>query len=354
MKGWKLLSLIMAFGILLAGCSPQEISVEQGKPVKVTVVEEKGEPVNLEYFGVTDSKDLKKYSFKVSGKLNRIYVEKGQKVEKGQILADLDKTDLNFALEASGYTLQKAEFAYKDSANLYEKMKSLQENGAIAQRDLDLTKLDLDVKQASYNQAQIDYKHKQSVIRDASIYADMDGYIVDNLNEEGEIIGAGYPVIIVRGSVSVVKVGLTQDDVSKIKIGTKATILGGKNKEIKTSGEVLRIDQIPDRESRTYTVEIAIDKMQEETFYLGSTSVVLLEAGKAKGIWIPLSSIQNDGQDFVYIVNEDRALRQDVKIVDATGSLVRIEGLNSGTEIVISGMKNLKDGALIVKGADAS
>lgn len=352
MKSLRYLSLVMVLIMIIAGCTPQEIPVEQGRPVKTMVVEETEEPVDLEYFGVVDSKDLKKYSFKVSGKLNRIYQQKGQKVEKGQLLAELDKTDLQFASKAAEYTRVKAESAYKDAADLYDKVQILHTNGASSQRDVDLAKLDRDVKQASLKQAQVDCEHKQSLLKDANLYADIDGYIVDHLNKEGEIIGAGYPVIIVRGSDQIVKLGLTQDDVSKIKIGTKATILGGKNKEKKVSGEVLRIDQVPDRESRTYTVEISIADQQQEEFYLGATSVVLLHVGNAKGIWIPLSAIQNDGQDFVYLVRDNRALRQDVKILDATETLVRIEGLESGTEIVTAGMKNLSDGVLVLKGAE--
>ncbi len=219
---------------------------------------------------------------------------------------------------------------------------------------MDLARLDMEVKEASYHQAEVDYNYKRSMLNDAGLYADMDGYIVDTLNKDGEVIAAGYPVIVARSSHQVINVGLTQDDVQKVKKGTTAVILAGDDENKQVKGQVTLIDELPDAESRTYNAEISITADSEEyDFYLGSTSRVLLETGKVKGVWIPLSAIQNDGQDYVYIVQENRALRKNLKIIDTTDVSVRVEGLEKGEELVTAGMKNLTDGCLISKGEKA-
>jgi len=236
---------------------------------------------------------------------------------------------------------------------MYEKVQALAEIGAVSERDLDLAKLDREVKEADYRQAQVDYNFKLNMLNDAVLYADMDGYVVDILQKEGEIAAAGYPVIAARCSRQVVNIGLTQKDLSQVKKGTKAMIKSDDQTEILAGGEVTLIDQIPDRESRTYNAQISIDleeNEEESQFYLGSTCRVFLDIGTVKGILIPLSCIQNDGQDYVYLKIEGRALRKNVDILAAEGSSVRVEGLEAGEELVIAGMKNLTEGCLVVQG----
>lgn len=340
---------LLIFALGLTGCTQETSVPEKGKPVESMTVEAKEVPVKLEYFGITGSQTIKKYSFKVPGKLSKLYIEQGQKVEKGKLLAELDKKDLQFALQAAEYTMNKASSAASDAQSFYAKAKILKESGAISQRDLDLALLDLEVKEASYNQAKVDYDYKRSMLNDAVLYADMDCFVAQLLNEEGEMVGAGYPVIIVRSDQQVVNVGLTQEDIQKVKKGTKAIIFteNGDNKQ--AGGEVTLLNQLPDQESRTYNVEIILTDVPDNyDFYLGSTCRVQLETGTVRGIRIPLTSIQNDGQDYVYIIKENRALRKNVKIIDTVDTLVRVEGLEEGEELIIAGMKNLTDGCLVV------
>lgn len=346
------LLLLLTLLLGLSGCTGTIAAQEKAKPVKTLILEESEEAVRLEYFGISDSRDVKKYGFKVPGKIARLYVDKGQKIEKGQLLAELDKTDLQFSLKAAEYTMYKAESAYKDAQDLYSKVKVLEENGASSKRDLDLAKLDMEVKEASFRQAQVDYAYKQSVLNDAGLYADMEGYVIEILNKEGEIAAAGYPVIAARSRQQVINVGLTQDDLTRVRKGTKAIILSNTKSEKEIQGEVSRIDQLPDKESRTYNVEISViaNTDSAESFYLGSTCRVLLEAGMAKGIWIPLTSIQHDGQDYVYVIKENRASRKNIYIRDIQGTSVRVEGIEPGDELVIAGMKNLNEGSLVAKG----
>lgn len=349
---WLILTLLMTLS--LTGCAEEKEIVEKGKPVKTISVEEKEETVRLQYFGITNSEEIKKYSFKVSGKMAKIYVEKGQEVKKGQLLVELDKSDLRFAQKAAEQTMNKAQSAYRDATTMYENVKVLEANGASSKRELELAKLDMEVKQADYNSAKVDYDYKSSMISDANLYADIDGFVIDILNKEGEITGAGYPVIAARSGEQVVNIGLSQEDIQKVTKGTKATLIpvGAEGNEAK--GEITLIDQVPDMESRTYNAKIKITSVQNVSenvdFYLGSSCKVFLDTGKAKGIWIPLSSIQNDVQDYVYIVKEDRAQRRNIKILSTVNTLVRVEGIDPGNKLVTAGMKNLSEGCLISEG----
>jgi multidrug efflux pump subunit AcrA (membrane-fusion protein) len=96
-----LVALLLA-AALSAGCTNQDRAVQNRvKPIRVVELKEESNPEILQYSGIIAPGELKKLAFKSSGKINKIFVEKGQKVKAGDVLAELDKRDLEFALEAS-------------------------------------------------------------------------------------------------------------------------------------------------------------------------------------------------------------------------------------------------------------
>ncbi len=342
-------SLCLIFILLLTGgCSKEtvaETSTIKEKLVKVQETKEEALPVLLRYTGMTSSGEVKKYSFKVPGKLAEIYVEKGSRVRTGQKLASVSTTELELGVQASQLSVQKAEKAYTEALDSYTKLEKLFQTGAIAEADLKKVKLDLDVKEASYNQAKIELQSKQIQLNDASIYSDMDGYVVDILFKKSEIIATGYPVVVLRNDEQKVTVGLSQNDVRNIKVGTVAKVnIDG----IEAKGAVTRIDSVPDSQSRTYNTEILLSEPHpSERFFLGATAQVEFELGMAKGIWVPLSSVLNDGEDYIFEVKDNRAVKKNIKLLDVQGYNVRVDGLAPGEEIVTMGMKALKEGTKV-------
>jgi len=336
---------ILLLPAFITGCSSQPTDttpVEIIRPVKVSSLTEQSQSVELEYLGVIGSGELKKYSFKVPGKMAYLNVHKGEAIHKGELLAGLNQTDLSLALRNSQLNLSQAEQVYQDAQTQYTKYQELVKAGAMAQIDLDKAKLDRDVKQTTYQKAQVDVEAKQNVLADTKLYADMAGYVTDILYKEGENLAAGYPVIVVRSQKQVINVGLNQTDAAKIKPGTLAEVKVG---SFTGGGEVTRIDQVPDTETRTYNTEIKLTKeIPVEAYFIGATADVSLAVGEEKGIWIPISAVMNDGEDYVFVVQTDRAVKKNISLKDSQGFNVRVEGLNPGDKLVTSGMKQLTEG----------
>ncbi|SHI25950.1 efflux RND transporter periplasmic adaptor subunit [Desulfosporosinus lacus] len=336
------LLLLPAF---LIGCSSQPTvttPMEVAKPVTVSSITEQSQSVQLEYLGIIGSGELKKYSFKVPGKLAHLNVHKGEAIHQGELLADLDQIDLSLALRNSQLNLTQAEQVYQDAQTQYTKYQELIKGGAMAQTDLDKAKLDMDVKGSNYQRAQVDLEAKQNALADTELYSDMAGYVTDILYKEGENLAAGYPVIVVRNQEQVIDVGLGQTDAAKVKPGTKAVVKVG---DFTGEGEVTRIDQVPDTETRTYNTEIKLTKeIPPEAYFIGATASVSLASGAEKGIWIPISAVMNDGEDYVFLVQTDRAVKKNISLKNTQGFNVRVEGLNSGDILVTSGMKELSEG----------
>lgn len=337
--------LLAILGVFLfSACKERQIVAleEKPQPVRVVTVQESARSVTLEYIGTTGSEAIKKYSFKIPGKIDKIFVAKGETITRGQKLARLKKNEVDLALRAAELDVQKATNAYDESERFLQKVEKLFTQGAVDQARLEKARLDRDIKKSVSEQANIGYESKRTVMSDTLMVSDIQGYVVDVLNEPGEIVGAGYPVVIVRGDIQIVNVGVSQRDIKKLAVGTKATV---RVDEVEGTGEITRVSQIPDRQSRTYNVEVSlIGKLEEQEFYIGSIAKVVFDIGTKSGIWIPITCVLTDGVDYVLVEKNGRALRKNVELGNISSGEIEVRGLEPGMNVIVEGMKNIKAG----------
>ena len=396
MKKILVTCLVLLNFITLSGCSDSTDSKADTKtyPVKTIELEDQSYPISLEYEGLTGGSEVRKLSFKSSAKVSKIYVSKGQNVKKGDNLVDLDKTDLNFEMEgaksqmdgasaqynkavngAQAEDINKAQIAVKNAEDnynyykdLHDKNVSLYQMQAVTKQQVNDVKIKLDgseselnaaketlkqlqngtreedkqAAQAQLNTAKVNYDSKVNLVQDASLIADVDGYVVDVLCKEGEMQSAGYPVVLIRSENQVVTVGLSDEDVKKIQLGTKAQV---KIDDATNDGEIMNIVQMADTKSGTYSAEIKLlNPIDNSKFYIGQCAKVYINEGEKNGIWIPITSILNDGQDYVYVVEDGHAVKKNITLGQTNENQVCVEGLKSGDNLVNEGMKNIKAG----------
>ncbi len=331
--------LFIILALLSVSCSKQETAYRDStRPVRVMEAREQTRDVILDYTGIIVADEMKKIAFKSSGKIERILVEKGDAVGKGQVLARMDTTDLEYALEAAKAQMDGARQAYEFALDTYKRMEKLYEDGAIAGHDLDKAGLELDLRVSQLDQATADYEQKKSLMEDAVVKSDLEGYVVEVLCEEGELVSAGTPVIVVRGRDQTAVVGLSGKDLTEVVPGTRAKVTVD---DVEVSGEVTCIAQVPDDNTLTYSTEIALPR---DSFSLGSVARVQIILGKEKGIWVPITSVMTDGEDYVFIVRGNRAEKRKITIEDIRGTEVRLKGINPGELLVTEGMSRLGNG----------
>lgn len=355
----KVLSVfvIMAMMLSLQGCSKVEAEKPQEKikAVKVSEVQKSTNDMVLSYIGTVDSKTMTDYSFKSGGKVSNIYVEKGDHVKKGEALARLDMTDNEIQVEATKLSMEtanenvkKAKDALDFQTDQFDKMSKLYESGAIAKDSFDQVKLQLDNTIATYNQsklqydaAALNYKNASIVLDESLIRSKEDGIIMDVVFEEAERVGPSQTIVSLRSMNQIINVGISQSDLKRIKEGTKAEIdVDGE----KAKGVITSIDEAPDMATRTYNAEVYVDG---KNYRLGSIAKIKFDVGKENGVWIPLQVIFSNGEDYVYVVNEDRAFKRTISIVKNIEDKVLVEGLEAGEFIAVNGMKNLNDGSKV-------
>lgn len=396
MKKSRLLVLALILIFTLAGCKGnnlEESKMLEKKPVKVIEVKEESATIELQYIGIVMPEEVKKLSFKSSGKIASIKVLEGQKVKKGQTLALLDTKEIGFSVNAAkaakdaaqaqynkainGATEEdiniaaanaaKAEKAYEFSKDNYERALKLYEAGGLSKQEMEGTKLELDIRQQEYNgaksllsqaqkgsreedkdalkaqidQANADLSYKLSMANDANMKADMDGYIMDVLSKDGEIVSGGYPIIVLGSDINIVKFGLTQEDAAQVNIGDSVRV---ESQEKSFYGKIKSIDKIMDSETRTYSARAVL----EDSFLPSGTIVrIYIPTQEYNAINIPLTSIMRGNYDYVYIVEGEQIKKRQIELGKVQDDMVEVSGIMKGEKLVIEGMKKINDGDMV-------
>lgn len=179
----------------------------------------------------------------------------------------------------------------------------------------------------------------------ATIYAPIDGVVSQILVDEGNIASKNYPVIILQSSGEKITIGVTGEDFKKIeKYGNPSVEVIVDN--VTRTAKFKSIALIPDTTTMTYSVTIELEASNQTI--IGDLAEVRLELSRISGIWLPISYIQNDGEDYVYIVNSDnRVERRNLKLYELNNDLVRVVGVNDGDRIITVGNSFVNEGQLV-------
>lgn len=196
--------------------------------------------------------------------------------------------------------------------------------------------------QATYDSAKNNYDSAVETLEDCVLRAKSDGYVVQVSVTEGGMANPIMPAVVLGSNRCVVNFGVSQSDIRDIYQGlaAKMTING-----VPFDGYVSKIGLMPDETSRTYATDVVI--LTEDDFYLGELATVKINIGARQGIWLPLSVILNDGEDYVYLAEDGRAKRQNVVIEEINNDMVMVSGLSEGNVVISEGMKLVKTGSAV-------
>ena len=180
----------------------------------------------------------------------------------------------------------------------------------------------------------------------STLYAPFDGIVTEIFTSEGLLVGAGNPAFLLSTERQIIQIGVTDKDLLRIEDFRNPSITVMLNDE-KVSASLLDLNRIPDATSRLYTIKVLLEG--SESYLLGQMGSVSLELSRMNGIWLPISWIQNDGEDFVYIVNGDNRIeRRNIRLKELNNDRIRVDGLKEFDRVVTVGNNFVKEGQQVV------
>ncbi len=263
-----------------------------------------------------------------AGRITKINVEIGDKVRKGQVLAEIDKTQL-----------QQAQLQLSNAEIELGRLKALYEAGGLSKSDLDAVEL-------QYNVAKTQV---ENLIENTTLLSPIDGVITARNYDVGDMYAMAAPIFTVE-QIKPVKllVAISESDYSKVKKGDAVSIKAEAYPDLTFDGQIERIYPTIDPTTRTFTSEVVIPN-NFSTLRPGMFVRVTVNFGTNNNVVIPDVAVvkqQGSGERFVYILNADGTVTyQKVLLGRRIGAEYEVlEGIADSSKVVVGGQIRLKDG----------
>lgn len=332
---------LMAAFLALSGCSDAgEDAVPAGTPVRTTeaTIGPGAPPIRTN--GVLANADEIRLSFKVGGVIRTIAVNEGERVRRGQKLAEIEQTEIAAEVEQARQAHEKAkrdlergERLYRDSVISLEQLEDLKTQTAVAEAAL---------RAAEFNR---NY---------AAIVAPHDGTVLHRLAEERELVSAGAPILVLGALEKgfVVRAGLADREIVQVKRGDSVEVRLDALPADVLPATLTEIASAADPASGLFMVEAALDQTELplKSGLVAKLTIVPAAATLSSKVYVPIAAIVEGEGDraSVFVPNEGRAQRREVRVAFIHGDQVALaNGLNAGERVVTDGALYLEDGEAI-------
>ena len=269
---------------------------------------------------------------RVAGLIEKLHIEEGDKVTKGQLLATIDAKRQLYQYQQSQAEVKVIEQELNRLNNMNNKqfvsadaMAKLEYNLQAAKAQRDLAKLQL---------------------TESEIRSPIDGVIAKRHVKAGNMIKEFEPLFyVVHQDELHGIVHLPEQQLSNLELNQNAIITSNLSSTQTAVASVIRISPVVDAESGTFKVTLLLPNSQNR-FKAGMFTRAELQYDTHDNVTVvPYSALVNQDNNYaIYTINSGKAHLKDVQIGYQQNGLVEIvKGVNQGDEIVIRGQHNLKD-----------
>lgn len=306
-------------------------------PVKVVKVSESSYMNSRNYVGTVEAVSSSLLSFEVMGNVSKVFVTEGENVQKGKLLATLDKGTLQNSYNASLASLKEAQDAYN-------RMKSLYDNGSLP--EMKWVEVQSKLQQA-VSMEQISRKS----LKDAGLRAPFSGVISSKSIEPGMNVMPGIEVMQLADISTVnIKIAVPEKEISHVNKGQQAEVRVGALGDKLFTGVVSEKGIAANPLAHTYEVKIKLNNTSHELMPGMVCKVGVHSRETEAGIVLPNHTVQlqPDGKKFVWVVKGNAASQRMVSTGElTTQGVVITAGLQPGDEVIVSGNQKVSEGTKI-------
>ncbi len=205
----------------------------------------------------------------VSGIVSKIYVDYNSIVKTGQVIAELDRTNLISELQSTQANLKSVQSELDYQKANYERYKTLHEKGLISTNDFEQARLSYIKAQQSVTQMQQSVKRAQTNLGYATITSPIDGVVLSKEVEEGQTVASSYstPTLfkIARDLTDMrVIADVDEADIGEVKEGLRVTFSVDAFPDDVFEGKVTQVRQQATTESNVVTYEVVISAPNQD------------------------------------------------------------------------------------------
>lgn len=324
---------ILGLTILLSACTgnkTSETTVETKAPlVKLAVV--KVEPVKqIQIYSATIQGDVKNNIAPAAPlRIDKIYVEVGDNVKKGQRLVSMDESNLN-----------QLKLQIKNQEVEFNRVDQLYKIGGISKSEWDKINMALEVNRTVYN----------NLLQNTRLLSPIEGVVTSRNYDDGDMY-SGLPILVIE-KISPAKlfVNVSEQYYSAVKKGDLAAIELDAYPGETFQGKVSLIHPTIDRNTRTFPIEIQVDNT-DKRLRPGMFARATLNLGTVNRVVVPDMAIvkrAGSGDRFIYIYQNGKVSFSLVQLGQRLGDRYELlSGVPDNASIVVAGQAKLNDGMVV-------
>ena len=295
----------------------------------------------------------------VSGIVSRLYVDYNSEVKKGQIIAELDKTNLTSELRTAQANLSSAQSTLNYELNNYNRYKTLFDKGLVSADEFETAKLSYLKAKEQVVTSQQSVQRAQTNLGYATITSPIDGVVLSKSVEEGQTVAASFntpELFTIAQDLTDMRViaDIDEADIGGVSEGQRVTFTVDAFPDDLFQGQVTQVRQQATTESNVVTYEVVISAPNNDlklkpgltanvTIYTMEKNDVLAVSAKALR-FMPNEALLSEGQKVedceaphkVWTKDGDIFKAHPVQTGTTNGVLTEIlDGVSEGTEVLV-------------------
>lgn len=349
----SVVSLFVVAG--LTSCGGDEAPPPQVlRPVRFESVAVSGGTRERTFSGVAQADVETSLSFRVRGNIQRVLVKNGDRVEEGQLIAELDPTDYELQVQEAEASLLQAEARARQTDSDYDRVRGLYENRNAAKADLDAARagaesaraqIDASVKRLQQARAQLSYTR---------LRAPTAGSIGRVPVETNENVVAGKEIaLLTAGARPVVNVAVPESIIGEITSGARVAVSFDAFPGRDFAASVTQVGVAATELATTFPVQVQLVEATTDV-RSGMAANVSFSFGpvddRRRYLLPPHAVLEDRTGRFVFVVRpsgEGKGVihRNSVEVGDLTGEgLEVLDGLADGDRVVTAGVSQIHEG----------
>ena len=250
-------ALIIAYNLLSGGKKEEKVSFDTAK------VETGNIQTSITATGTIEPVTSVTVGTQVSGIVSHLYVDYNSVVKKGQVIAELDRTNLISELNAQKASLASAQSSLNYQQSNYERYKTLFEKGLVSADEFESARLQYEQSKQQVAQSRESVQRAQTNLGYATITSPIDGVVLSKAVEEGQTVAASFntpELFTIAQDLTNMRViaDIDEADIGGVKEGQRVSFTVDAFPDDKFEGSVTQVRQQATTESNVVTYEVVI------------------------------------------------------------------------------------------------
>ena len=348
--------------LALAACQEEEQASEPPiRGLKAHLVSESKKSTVRRFPAVLEPTSLNTLSFEVAGKLGKVSLEVGQRVEKGQTLLTLDTTSFQIQLDNAEAGIAAAKAARDNAADNFARQEKLFKRKITTKANRDNAKADAIATEARLEQAITARDATRETLGKTSIIAPFDGIINSVDAVSFGTISPGVPMVTLYSPDDFeVSFSVNFDTVSQLIVGKPATV---RLADLPSVSLKAVVSELGSRANAVSSFPVVLSLNESDPILKAGMAVeasIELPLPTERGFTLPLSTILKKGQIgvpqnqpqgtgvarvYVYDPSSETVVEREIEIAGVReNAVIVVRGLSLGELVASSGVSFLRDG----------